>query len=487
MPPYPGFIGATGRLLGVIADCSRLVNMYLEKRTATGKPALYSWPGQTVFAQTPASVGGRAAFQMNNRTLFVMGGDIYDVNADGSVALRGTVPQDGRRGYITMNGAAGGQALIASFSNAYSLNLTTNVLSAPVLTGAADQIGFLDGYGIAFDRTLSRFRLSNLNDFLTWDPTQFQGRNDAPDNWIAMLVNAPDVWLIGEQTGCVWFDAGSFPFPLAPRPGANFPWGIVASDSIATAGDAVLWISRNRDGQGIVVKAQGYVPQPFSDAALETAIARYSRESRIDDAEGMGIQWEGHTFYVIRFPSVPATWYVDMATGEWAELGAWNAPQGRFDAWRARVHCLAYGKHLVADSGSSTIAFLDITSSSEADGSVMRRMRIPASLVARDGKPIFADRIRLIMESGVGTQAGQGAAPVAALQISQDFGQTYGNEQLAPLGAVGKRMTEVLWTCLGSSEMGFVPKVVITDPVPVRIIACDIEGENLGIQQGQMQ
>jgi hypothetical protein len=324
--------------------------------------------------------------------------------------------------------------------------------------------------------------LSNLNDFTVWDPTQFQGRNDAPDNWIAMLVNAPDVWLIGEQTGCVWFDAGSFPFPLAPRPGANFSWGIVAPDSIMAAGDSVLWLSRNKDGQGIVVRAQGYVPQPFSDAALETAIARYSREARIDDAEGLALQWEGHTFGVFRFPSVPATWFVDMATGEWAELGAWNAPAGRFDAWRARVHCLSNGKHLVADAGSSTIAYLDITSSSEADGSIMRRVRIPASLVARDGKPIFVDRMRLIMETGVGTQDGQGLNPVVMVRVSEDFGNTWGNERQIPLGAVGKRTTEVLGTRFGSSDMGFVPEFVITDPVPVRIIACDIDGDNLGLE-----
>lgn len=481
MPAYPNFIGASGKLLGLIADCSRMVNFYLEKRTPTGKPALYSWPGQTAFASTPASIGGRAAFQMNGRTLFLMGGDIYDIAIDGTPTLRGSIPTDTARGYITMNGAAGGQALINSAGNAYSLNLTTNVLSAAVLTGAAHQIGYLDGYGIAFDRILSRIRLSNLNDFLTWDPTQFLGRNDAPDNWLAMCVNAPDVWLIGEQTGCVLYDAGSFPFPLAVRPGLNFAWGIAAPDSIAAAGDSVLWVSRNRDGQGIVVRAQGYVPQPFSSAALETAIARYARESRIDDAEGLGLQWEGNTFYVLRFPSVPATWFANLTTGEWGELGAWNAPLGRFDAWRARVHCLANGKHLVADSASTTIAYLDITSASEADGSVMRRLKIPPSLLSRDGRPIVVDRLRLIMETGIGTQAGQGAAPVVMLRESKDYGQTFGPERQAPLGAVGKRSTEVLFTRSGQFVGGYVPEIVVTDPVPVRIVACDIEGDNLGI------
>jgi hypothetical protein len=41
---------------------------------------------------------------MNGRTLFLMGGDIYDMAADGTATLGGSVPQDGARGYITMNG-----------------------------------------------------------------------------------------------------------------------------------------------------------------------------------------------------------------------------------------------------------------------------------------------------------------------------------------------------------------------------------------------
>lgn len=484
MPTYQGFIDATGQLQGVIADCSRLVNLYLEKQTRTGRPAIYSWPGQVAFS-TVANIGGRAAFQMNGRCLFLMGGQLYSLATDGTAtAIGGVLPIDAARGYITLNGVAGGQGLIATASNAYVLTLATSALSAAVLTGEAHQIGFLDGYGIAFNRTLSRFRLSDLNDFSTWDPTMFQGRNDAPDNWIAMFVNAPDVWLIGEQTGCVWYDAGSFPMPLAPRPGVNFPWGIVAPDSIGAAGDSVLWLSRNRDGIGIVVRAQGFVPQPFSDAAIENAIAGYAATSRIDDAEGTGIQYKGHPFYLLRFPSVPATWAVDIETRQWFELGAWNAPLGRFDAYRARVHCLAFNKHLVADA-SGVIAELDDTIFTEADGSAMRWVRIPPSLIAHDGQRIVVDRFRLLMETGLASQAGQGADPVVMMRESHDFGKTFGNERLIPTGKVGQRTQQVLATRCGSSETGWVPELSGTDPVPIRMIGADVEGANLGLEQGR--
>lgn len=480
---YPGFIGPAGRAQGVIADCSRLVNLYPETRTATGRPALYPWPGQTRFGVT-ADIVGRALFQMNERALAVMGAGVYGVAAGGATTKYGTVLLDGNRAYVTMNGRSGGQALIASGGNAYSLNLTTNVLSAPVLTGAAHQIGMLDGYGIAFDRTLAQFRISDLNDFTTWDPTQFQGRNDAPDDWLAMLVNAPDVWFIGGQTGCVWFDAGTFPFPFAPRPGVNFPFGIAAPDSIASAGDSVLWLSANKEGAGIIVRARGYVPQRFSTFAVETAIAGYLRTVGISDAEGMAIEWEGHTFYILNFPAARASWAVDMESGEWFEL---SSRAGAVDSvWRSRVHCLAFGKHLVADRSTGVISFLDITEGTEADGSVQRLIRIPPSLLARDNDRLEVDRFRLLVQGGIGAITGTDPEtnPVAMLRVSNDFGQTWGNELSASLGPIGETQTEVFWQRGGSSTTGWVPEVVITDPArPIAIIGADIMGKKLGTGQ----
>lgn len=486
MPDYPGMIGSANKSAGVIADCSRLVNMYPEQRTQTGRAALYAWPGQTFFVETSGNAVSRALFQMNNRCLAVIGAGLYDVLGPLSMSPLGVVALDSGRAQITMNGRAGAQALVASAGNAYVLNLTTSAFSAAIAGLTAHQIGELDGYGIAFDRTLARFRISNLNDFTTWDPTQFQGRNDAPDDWVAMIVNAPDIWLIGGQTGSVWYDAGNFPFPFAPRPGVNFPFGTCAPDSLAVCGDSVFWLHANRDGQGIVVRAQGYTPQRFSSFAVETAIAKYFRTSQIADAEGIGIGWMGHNFYILNFPSAGATWAADLDTGEWFELS--SQANGVDSVWRTRVHCVAFGKHLVGDRITGKISFLDETSGTETDGTVQRLIRIPPSLIASDRDRMVVDRFRLFIQGGLGAQTGADnlVNPSVAMRISQDFGQTWGNELTASLGPIGATGTEAFWTRPGSSLMGWVPEIVITDPVrPIAIIGADIMGTKLGMSAGQ--
>jgi len=470
MPEYPGFVGPSNRSQSIYADCERLVNWYVERQqTALGRPGLYPIPGSSVFAAT-TGVGGRALYTNNGRTFAVIGGDVIEVFATKTVAKYGSVLNDGALAHITVNGITGNQALFASGSNAYSLNLATNVLSAAVLTGEAHQIGMLDGYGLAFNRTVGKLRLSNLNDFTTWDPTQFALRSAAPDNWQAMLVNAPDVWLIGEQTGDVWYDAGTFPFPLAPRPGVTFKWGIAAVESLAAAGDSVFWLSRNAEGSGLLVRARGYTPQPVGSLAFDAAVAGYKNMSRIDDAEAMVFQRWGHTFYVLRFPAANATWAYDLKTGEMCEVGSWNAPQNRYDAWHPRVACAAFGQNLIATSQSG-IAQLDDSVGTEVDGTPIRRLRIPPALLASDGRRVFVDRFELDIETGL---AAQGARPVVSMRISYDLSRTWGNEQERSLGMTGKYLNRVVWTRGGSSPKGWVPEIVVSDPTPARIVGAQV-------------
>ncbi len=480
---YSGFVGPSSTLQTPFANCERLMNLYLEPQDSeSGRPALYGTPGFRSFVAV-AAVGGRALFTMNGRTHAIMGGSVQEVFQTATATNRGAVLQDGNLAYLTTNGVGGNQLGVASGGNFYSLNLTTNVLSAALLTGECHQLGMLDGYGVMFNATDHKIRISELNDFTTLDPTQFAIRSSAPDNWQAMCVNPPDVWLIGGTSGDVWYDAGAYPFPFAPRPGASFPYGIAAQHSIAAAGDSVLWLAQTLDGVGPVVRARGYTPQPISSFALETAIAGYLRTSIVTDAEALVYSQAGHAFYVLRFPSANATWVYDLRTNQWHERGKWISALNRYDVWSPRVVTSAFGKHLTGDATSGTIAEMEDTLCSELDGTAIRRVRIPPALVVRDGGRGFVDRFELEIQSGVGTSTGQGVKPVAEMRVSHDYGQTWGNARQRPIGPMGATEQKTFWLNCGSSEKSWVPEIVITDPVPVRIVGATFLGRGFA-QQG---
>lgn len=482
---YRGFVGPSAKNLSAQANCERLVNLYIENRqSASARSGLYVTPGFSPYITVAGGitdVGGRALFQMNGRALGVIGAGVYGLANTQTATRYGAVAQDSNPAQITMNGVGGNQALIGSGGNAYSLNLATNVLSAALIPGEATQIGMLDGYGLALNQTTGKLRLSNLNDFTTWDPTQFALRSAAPDSWQGLLVNTPDIWLIGEQSGDVWYDAGTFPFPLAPRFGASFKYGIAAPFSIAAAGDSVLWLSKNDAGAGIVVRARGYVPQRVSSNALETAIAGYARTFGIVDAEGMATQFDGHVIYVLRFPTANATWGLDVDQGTWFELGKWNANQNRFDVWAPRVTCYAFGKHLVAESMTGTISEMDGSYLTESDGGPKRWLRVPPALIS-DGDRLFVDQIQLNVETGLGAVSGQGQNPKVMMRASLNYGKTWGVERTASVGRQGMYDQQVQFNGCGSSVNSWVPEFSGSDPIPWRIVGADVRGS--GFRQG---
>jgi hypothetical protein len=483
MPNWPGFLGPSNPSQSALANCSRLVNWYMEPVDAmTGRPALYPTPGQQSFV-TVGDTNTRALASMNGRTFGIVGSSFGELFSGGTFTKYATVALDAFLGGVTLNGAAGNQALVASGSNAYSFDLATNVLSAAVLTGEATQIGMLDGYGVAFNKHAGKFRLSDLNDFSTWDPTQFAIRTAAPDNWQAMLVNAPDIWLIGEQSGDVWYDAGTSPFPFAPRPGATFKYGIAATFSIAAAGDSVFWLSRNAEGAGIVVRARGYVPIPISTYAVETSISTAARTSTISDAEALTFQVAGHTLYVLRFPTANLTWAYDLKTNLWFELGTWNSAANRYDVWHPRATTYAFGKHLVGDATTGQISVLDETYGLEADGSAIVRKRIPPAIPAADGGRCFVDRFELGVEPGLGLASGQGSDPTVMIRWSKNYGKTWGSQLTRSAGAMGNYGARVFWWRCGSSEKSMVPEITVSDPVPWRIVDASFMGRGYRNQQ----
>ena len=464
-----GFIGPSAPSLSPQASCQRTVNFYLEQLPpgAKSQAALYPSPGFQTFTSVSQS-GARALYEMNGTCLGVMGNTSYMIPSVGTPTSLGTVTVDSNQAQVVSNGAVGAQFLFSSGTNAYCYTPAGPTFTQ-VLTGDATMIGMLDGYGIALNPTTSKIRLSNLNDFTTWSNTQFAQRGDAPDNWVAMVVNIPDVWLIGQQTGVVWYDAGAFPFPFAQRPGATFKYGIVAPWTLKTAGGFVLWLSRNAEGAGIVVQAVGYSPQRVSTYEVEEAIAMYARTSSITDAEALMFQYDGHVFYVLTFPSAGATWVYDVNSSVWVEWGKWQPNRTAYTIWQPRVHCYAFGQHLTGDRNTGVIAAMDSSFTTELDGSVIRRMRITPPVAFTENRRVPHRRVEVLLDAGLGTLSGQGKNPIITIAASDDGGDTFKPERFMSAGAQGQFWTRV-WSGRWGTPRNRVYKVVMSDPIPWRII-----------------
>lgn len=472
LPRYPGFCGSSYQSQSPTASIERTVNWYVERmeaQFAKARLVLYPTPGLATKA-TATESPGRGMFSESGRCFPMIGRKYYELSSVFVLTERGVMLTDAYPTTATTNGAnVGDQVFVTSGGEGYIHDLSTNAFTA-VVSGAT-MGGMLNTYFLRFDINTSTLAISDALDGLTWDPLQFVQRSSSSDPWRSMLVRPPGIWLIGEKTGDIYFDAQAFPFPFQQIQNVRIPKGIIAPFSLKDFSTGPIWLSSNEDGDGEVVQAQGYKPVPISDHALAWAISQYKRNSRIDDAVAFVYQDQGHEFYELNFPTAKATWVFDRTTQKWHERGHWNIAMGQYEAWGPQYHTNAFSKHLVADHRTGDIYDMSVTEYSDANGDPLRRERIAPALNTSN-KLVRYSQLEVVVQSGVGVGGtGAGSDPQMVLSTSNDGGQTFGAERMRSAGKIGEYGKRLVWNNLGAAT-NFAAKIVCTDPVPWRVIDC---------------
>ena len=479
MARWPAFIGGTYQTSAYSADVEDTVNLYVEKMQTRGGKAseqgmLLPTPGFTSWA-TSSIVGSRAAVYAEGRLFWVMGTALQEISSAGVVTNRGTIAADGNPAQLAYNGIVGGHLGICSGGNVYNFVLSSNTLSAVLLTGGYTHLSVAHGYGLAFNPTTGKVNLSDLNSLATWGASNFFRRSLFADPWQAMFVDQNAlIWLPGTETFEVWYDTGSGTQPWAPLSGLIGRYGIAAPFAYATNRLGVLWLAGGFDGGVDVVMTQGSSPRTVSTPPIENLIEGFRRNGTIATAEVVAYHDQGHTFANLSVPGAPAsapkTLTYDIEAQSWAKRAQWLSASSEYDVWAPRTHIDAYGKHLVGDRSTGTIWNMRTDVSTDIDGGGINRMRVaPGITDEHKRRPI--DQIELLMDVGVGLASGQGSDPQAMLSVSDDGGQTYGNELWASMGRIGEYRRRVFWQQLGANPDAVI-KVRWSDPVPVRVSDC---------------
>lgn len=470
MPRIPGFVGGSYESQSTIAAGERTVNLIVERVPVGGKTqsALFPSPGLVEFATMPKAPG-RGIFAERGQLFSVYGDTLYEVDQNGTVTARGDVLVDGNPATMSMNGDGGDELLVTSGDRGDILDLATNTF----LPGEVSDITFsgqLDGFFVGLDADTSTLKISESLDGQTWDGTQIAQRTAASDPWKAMIIVRREIYLLGEKTGEVWYNAGRSPFPFAQRPGAFFEVGIAAPFSLSKFGGTMAWLGRTEHDNGAVYWMNGYSPEEISTPAVRWAIQQYEDAGDITDAIGWSYAREGHEFYVLTFPDAGRTWVYDRSTNVWTEFGFWSSDANDFLAYRPQHHAVAFGKNLVCDHSGNKIYALSSTVFTDVDGEELRRLRRFRG-PWKGNRRITVPYAELECDRGVGLVGG--ADPVVALRYSRNGGKTFGGNRERGLGARGEYSTRVRWDALGQGR-DWMFELWSSDPVAQRWLGFDV-------------
>jgi hypothetical protein len=464
----PGFIGPTYVAASHAAAAERCVNLFPEVIEAPGerpvRAILRSKPGLVVHTTLP-DVPVRALFyHFTGRCFAVAGQGFYEIFQDQTWQQRGSVGTVASAQMATN----GPQIIVVCGSRGYIFDIGTGGFTEITADGwvGAVNVGCIDGYFLTADIGSRNWRISGLLDGLSWDPLEFAVKEGGPDPIVALVCDHREAWLMGSNTIEVWWNAGAADFPFQRIQGVFIELGCAAPLSAVRVDNSVVWLGQDERGNGMVWRAESYAPKRISNHAIEAAIKSYPR---IDDAVAYRYQDDGHTFYVLSFPTANATWVFDFSNGLWHERAYWDLGIGQYTADRARTHCFAWGKHLVGDREDGRVYWQTTTAYDDA-GAPMRRLR-QAPNVNNELKWITYQQFELFMQTGT-VQSGQN--PLVILQNSNDGGFTWGNEMQAEAGSIGDYQRRVEWRRLGRSRNRAF-RVIIDAPVPVFLLDAFVE------------
>jgi len=430
----------------------------------------------TIWYRTPLAGNSiRAMHCINGRLFATSGPNLYEIDAAGTATVRGTIAVG-----TGLDSIASGplHLLIISGGTAYSYVLATNTL-APVIgmLGTPKMAGFSDGYFIVLLANSRQFQISGLLDATSWDGLDTTQISVFPDNINSMLVDHREVWLFGKKQSVVYWNSGNTDFPFDVITGAFLEEGSSAQSPPVKLDNSILWLGGGERGAGIGWRAEGYTPRRLTNHAIEHAWQAYPD---LTDARSYAYQQDGHSFWVVYFPSANATWVFDSATGLWHERGYWNTTTGKYNAHHSQCYAYAFGKHLVGDWNSGNVYEMDIDLQDDA-GAAIRRMR-RAPHLSNEQKWLYHKELQIDLEVGLGPIPplldgdGNARSPKVMLRWSNDGGKTWGNTHQLDAGKAGEYKTRLIARRLGRSR-DRVYEISATDAIPFRIIDCYLDVE----------
>lgn len=335
---------------------------------------------------------------------------------------------------------------------------------------------YQDGFGLVNEANTQEWWQSNLFDLSIWDPLNFTSADAAPDNVTALAELHEEQFVFKKTNTEVWINGGNPGFAFQRLAGVHIEMGCAAPFSVSKAGEALLWLARNEQGEGTVQMISGYEPRKVSTKAIDGVIQSYAT---ISDAIGYSYQQDGNLFYVLIFPTANATWVYDVTGSAQAGIPLWHSraafSNGQFSRHWSNCYAAFAGMCLVGDYRNGNIYAFDMNAQTD-NGTPKKWVRSWRALPQPVYVPMTFSSLQIDMQTGIKVPAGTN--PLVVLRWSDDGGHTWSNERFLPAGKTGETALRVMARRLGSTRLNSgldrIFELSSTDVMPVSLINADL-------------
>lgn len=483
-----GFVGQAYTASNPDQDSQELINWFLEvsqDERSKEKKTLLGVPGKLALLTLSGQGRGGWVLPGDQQALVVMGSSVYLLTittpatattaAVLSSTLIGSIGSSTGQVCIRDNASGGVAVIVDGTSSGYVYNIASQTLTTVSGGGfyGADRLAFVDGWLIFNKPGTQIFYTSPLywNGVDAFDPTYFALKDSSSDNLVTLCESLREVWLIGERTTEIWYDAGNQYFPFSRLQGISLQIGCAAKHSVTRFGPGLAWLAKSERGQNVVVATEGYQHSVISTEAVSNAINSYLV---VDDAFAYSYSEGGHTFYVITFPTADVTWTYDAASKSWHKRMSYDPVSGVGHRDRANFYINFANQRIVGDYTNGKVYAMSRAYYSDDAYPLVALRRTAHVWDGSMRERLFHGQIQVQFRAGQGLANGQGSDPQMMLRWSDDNCQTWSNQRQVPIGKMGETKSRAISRRLGQSR-DRVYEVSISDPVNRDIVGASLD------------
>lgn len=342
-------------------------------------------------------------------------------------------------------------------------------ISDPNFLGA-DRVLMIDGWWVFNKPNSQAFYTTQQQYSTTFNGSYYALKDGAPDNLVTIFENKEQLWLLGERTTEVWYNAGGQYFPFQRLVGTLMQTGCKAKHSVSRFNfegqDGIIFLARSERGENVIVRTRGFSTEVVSTPAFSEEIKNYPITS---DAIGYTYQEHTHEFYVLTFPTADVTWVYDGQSKLLHKRLSYDPYLQQFHRHRSNCYMNFQGMRVVGDYQCGALHWLTRSAYTDAGWPLLAKRRSAHIWDKGNRGRTFMASLQLDFNPGVGNSSRMGSDPQAGIAISRDAGKTFNNRSYAPIGQIGQYKMRTIWRRLGFARDSVVDLEII-DPVPRDLI-----------------
>lgn len=396
------------------------------------------YPGHKRVATIADNIQGRTIFASDyfRKMIFVVGDNVYLADAGVNVTHIGNLQTS--VGDVFIDDNKGDQIGICDKLNIYMYNFSTGLLQKADIDFLPGWIAYINGYFVSVDLITGKWRLSELNNGLSWPITldgtsyvgEFQTQADRAVAAIPVPSKANLLYVMGSIVTESWYDLGYNLFPFQKSTFFDIPYGTANSATIAWINEYVMWLGGNAQGGYVIMASQGDMPEQISSDGINFLLSSLKNPRQ---SFGFAFEKDGHILYQLTFtdPDDNLTLLYDFQTQKFFHVC--NENQDFHIAKKVAFF-------------NNTFYFVSVTDGhlyelsdkyTSFDGKEIPRIRICPPIRMRDGESFVLEHTTFPIEQGDSFQDQR-----VDLAVSLDGAQSFSSYISHTLNPIGKRLNK---------------------------------------------